>query len=85
MGDQFLPTAAGILGALGDVASVHFCPAVPSCASAGEGGAEAPSAYLLAAESSDISRLRTDVQSLGYQVQVDAGIDSCMNGRGILF
>ena len=43
MGDQFLPTAAGILGALGDVASVHFCPAVPSRASMGEGGAEAVS------------------------------------------
>lgn len=68
LGDQFVPTAGRILGHLGDVVSFRFCPATLAAGRAGAGSAARPTAYLLQAESSDISRLRAEVQSLGYQV-----------------
>ncbi|KAL6786087.1 hypothetical protein ACKKBG_A01350 [Auxenochlorella protothecoides x Auxenochlorella symbiontica] len=67
LGDQFVPTAGRILGHLGDVVSFRFCPATLAAGRAGAGSAARPTAYLLQAESSDISRLRAEVQSLGYQ------------------
>ncbi|GAB4822561.1 hypothetical protein N2152v2_009607 [Parachlorella kessleri] len=74
MGSGFLTTAGRILGHLGDVMTLAFTPAAPS----GPGSLPAaapdrPQQYLLQFESSDISRLRADVQSLGFQSLITPG------------
>lgn len=67
-GKAFIATAGRILGHLGDVMTLAFTPAT----SASEG--EQPTdKYLFQFESSDISRLRADVASLGFQSLVTPG------------
>lgn len=74
MGSRFVSTAGRLLGHLGDVVTLGFTPA--AAAPAVGGGAsplQAPSQYLFQFESSDISRLRADVQSLGFFSLVSPG------------
>jgi hypothetical protein len=59
-------TAARIVAHLGDVLTMAFSPAAPAA-----GGA--PGQYLLQLESTDVSRLRADLQSLGFQSAVTPG------------
>jgi hypothetical protein len=72
----FTATAGRIIGHLGDVMTLAFTPAGgdPGAPGATAAGAPpAPDRYLLRLESSDISRLRADVQSLGFQSAVTPG------------
>ena len=71
----FTATAGRIIGHLGDVMTLAFTPAgadmtAPATAA---GPPPAPDRYLFHFESSDISRLRADVQSLGFQSAVTPG------------
>ena len=67
MGPAFVGTAGRLLGHLGDVMTLGFTPlAAPAAAAQPAVEAPPPSQYLLQFESSDISRLRADVQSLGF-------------------
>ena len=76
-GDDAFTSAAGrIIGHLGDVMSLGFTPAGADASAPGVTAAGAPPAadrYLFHVESSDISRLRADVQSLGFQSTVTPG------------
>ena len=72
----FTATAGRIIGHLGDVMTIGFTPAGADPGAAGATAARAPPAndrYLLRMESSDISRLRADVQSFGFQSAVTPG------------
>jgi hypothetical protein len=75
--DAFTATAGRIIGHLGDVMALGFCPAgggdpvVPGATAAG--GLPAPDSYLLHVESSDISRLRAELQSLGFRSAITPG------------
>lgn len=76
LGEQFVPTAGRILGHLGDVMAIRFCPAAAT-QRVGDNGLQAGPAgqrqhqqpgYLLQAESTDIGRLKAEIQSFGYEV-----------------
>lgn len=72
----FAVTAGRIIGHLGDVMAFGFVPAgshptIPGTTTAGL--PSAPDRYLMHVESSDISRLRADVQSLGFQSAISPG------------
>ncbi|KAL4421597.1 hypothetical protein ABPG75_010888 [Micractinium tetrahymenae] len=69
MGPAFVSTAGRLLGHLGDVMTLGFTPVAPDP----KGPEEPPTQYLLQFESSDISRLRADVQSLGFVSLVTPG------------
>ncbi|KAL4450201.1 hypothetical protein ABPG77_010870 [Micractinium sp. CCAP 211/92] len=69
MGPAFVSTAGRLLGHLGDVMTLGFTPMAPDPKAL----EEQPSQYLLQFESSDISRLRADVQSLGFASLVTPG------------
>lgn len=77
MGGQgaFTATAGRIIGHLGDVLSMGFTPAAAEATPgvSGVGPPAAPDRYLFHVESSDISRLRADVQSLGFQSAITPG------------
>lgn len=66
MGPAFVSTAGRLLGHLGDVMTLGFTPALVAHPAAAADPAAPPSQYLFQFESSDISRLRADVQSLGF-------------------
>lgn len=70
MGPAFVSTAGRLLGHLGDVMTMGFTPVAPQDPKDAE---QPPSQYLLQFESSDISRLRADVQSLGFVSLVTPG------------
>ncbi|KAI3429707.1 hypothetical protein D9Q98_005792 [Chlorella vulgaris] len=70
LGPAFPSTAGRLLGHLGDVMTLGFTPMAPADPSDGD---QAPSSYLLQFESSDISRLRADVASLGFVSLVTPG------------
>eukprot|EP00887_Chlorella_sp_A99_P003983 scaffold11.g3983.t1 len=70
MGPAFASTAGRLLGHLGDVMTLGFTPAAPPPGAPPEAP---PSQYLFQFESSDISRLRVDVQSLGFVSAVTPG------------
>ncbi|PSC68967.1 hypothetical protein C2E20_7463 [Micractinium conductrix] len=71
MGPAFVSTAGRLLGHLGDVLTLGFTPAAPQDPKAPPD--QPPSQYLLQFESSDICRLRADVQSLGFVSLVTPG------------
>ncbi|EFN59785.1 hypothetical protein CHLNCDRAFT_56574 [Chlorella variabilis] len=70
MGPAFVSTAGRLLGHLGDVMTLGFTPMAPTDPAAAD---QPPTQYLLQFESSDISRLRADVQSLGFVSLVTPG------------
>jgi len=75
-GEAAFNAAAGrIIGHLGDVMTLGFTPAASVTVAPGlaAGPPAAPDRYLLHFESSDISRLRVDVQSLGFQSSITPG------------
>jgi hypothetical protein len=76
-GEAAFNTAAGrIIGHLGDVMTLALTPAAGDAsapAATAAGPPAAPDKYLFHFESSDISRLRADVQSLGFQSAVTPG------------
>lgn len=67
----FIATAGRILGHLGDVMTLGFTPTAAS--SNNDDGSNTKGQYLFQFESSDISRLRADVASLGFQSLVTPG------------
>lgn len=72
----FTATAGRIIGHLGDVLTMGFTPAAADPGPVGSTAARsasAPDRYLFQLESSDISRLRAEVQSLGFQSAVTPG------------
>lgn len=72
----FTATAGRIIGHLGDVMTLGFTPAGGDPSAPGftaAGAPPAPDRYLFQCESSDISRLRADVQSLGFQSAITPG------------
>jgi len=76
-GEDAYNTAAGrIIGHLGDVMTLALTPAAGDASAPAATTASppvAPDKYLFHFESSDISRLRADVQSLGFQSAVTPG------------
>ena len=73
--DAFINTAGRIIGHLGDVMTLGLTPAGadPSAPATATGPPQAPDRYVFNFESSDISRLRAEVQSLGFQSAVTPG------------
>lgn len=72
----FTVTAGRIIGHLGDVMALGFVPAGSHPTVPGEtasGLASSPDRYLMHMESSDISRLRAEIQSLGFQSAINPG------------
>jgi hypothetical protein len=69
--EAFIATAGRILGHLGDVMTLGFTPT--AAGSNGDEDGDTNRQYLFQFESSDISRLRADVASLGFQSLVTPG------------
>jgi hypothetical protein len=67
----FIATAGRILGHLGDVMTLGFTPTATGSNNNGDGDNNGQ--YLFQFESSDISRLRADIASLGFQSLVTPG------------
>ena len=74
--EAFINAAGRIISHLGDVMTLGLTPAGADSSApvtSGAGPPPAPDRYLFHFESSDISRLRADVQSLGFQSSVTPG------------
>lgn len=71
--DAFISTAGRIISHLGDVMAIGFVPTANTGLPLVDSKPQAPDKYLFHIESSDISRLRAEVQSLGFQSAVTPG------------
>eukprot|EP00889_Picochlorum_renovo_P004243 jgi/Picre1/31273/NNA_006627.t1 len=88
--EAFISTAGRIISHLGDVMNFGLVPSASTDLVLPSDAPTPPEKYLLHLESSDISRLRADVQSLGFQSAITPGgavrlIHALMRAAGIAF
>ena len=70
--EAFIATAGRIISHLGDAMQFGFVPSAPNLPGV-SGETPTPDKYLMHLESTDISRLRAEVQSLGFQSAITPG------------
>lgn len=85
----FMSSAGRIISHLGDVMSIGFVPTAAKVPALSD-SVSLPERYIIHLESSDISRLRADVQSLGFQSAISPGkivrlIHALIRAAGIAF
>lgn len=88
--DAFLNTAGRIISHLGDVMNFGLVPSTSTSILLPSDTPSNPDKYLMHLESTDISRLRADVQSLGFQSAITPGgavrlIHALLRAAGIAF
>lgn len=88
--DAFLNTAGRIISHLGDVMNFGLVPSTNTAILLPTDIPTTPEKYLMHLESTDISRLRADVQSLGFQSAITPGgavrlIHALLRAAGIAF
>lgn len=88
--DAFVNTAGRIISHLGDVMNFGLVPSTNTTLLLPSEAPTNPDKYLMHLESTDISRLRADVQSLGFQSAITPGgavrlIHALLRAAGIAF
>jgi len=88
--EAFISTAGRIISHLGDVMNFGLVPSANTGLLLASDAPSAPEKYLLHFESTDISRLRAEVQSLGFQSAITPGgairlIHALVRAAGIAF